>query len=94
MLGLPIALFVANGFEWYAHKHLLHGVPHKGQPRYSPVPTNMKSHWAHHKLVRTDAYYDGGYVEGWRNWRTRNEIQLLHVFEAGLAEAALVVIFF
>lgn len=77
MLGFPIALVVANGFEWYAHKYLLHGVPRQGQPRYSPVPTNMKSHWAHHKLVRTQAYYDGGYVEGWDNWRTRNEITSL-----------------
>lgn len=77
MIGFPIALIVANGFEWYAHKYLLHGVPRQGQPRYSPLPLNMKSHWAHHKLVRTQAYYDGGYVEGWSNWRTRNEITSL-----------------
>lgn len=83
MLGFPIALVVANGFEWYAHKYLLHGVPRKGQPRYSPVPTNMKSHWAHHKLVRTQHYYDEGYGEGWSNWRTRNEIKSLLVLTAG-----------
>jgi hypothetical protein len=83
MIGFPIALVVANGFEWYAHKYLLHGVPQKGQPRYSPVPTNMKSHWAHHKLVRTEGYYDGGYLEGWDNWRTRNEIKSLLVLTAG-----------
>jgi len=77
MIGFPIALVVANGFEWYAHKYLLHGVPKQGQPRYSPVPLNMKSHWAHHKLVRTEGYYDGAYVEGWSNWRTRNEITSL-----------------
>jgi len=77
MIGFPIALLVANGFEWYAHKYILHGVPRQGQPRYSPRPANMKSHWAHHKLVRTRGYYDEGYVEGWKNWRTRNEIQSL-----------------
>lgn len=77
MIGFPIALFVANGFEWYAHKYLLHGVPRPGQPRYSPLPTNMKSHWAHHKLVRTQGYHDDGYLEGWSNWRTRNEITSL-----------------
>lgn len=77
MIGFPIALLVANGFEWYAHKYVLHGVPKKGQPRYSPRPVSMKSHWAHHKLVRTQGYYDEGYVEGWKNWRTRNEIQSL-----------------
>lgn len=77
MLGFPVALVVANGFEWYAHKYLLHGVPRKGEPRYSPLPLNMKSHWAHHKVVRTEAYHDGAYSEGWSNWRTRNEIQSL-----------------
>lgn len=83
MLGFPIALIFANGFEWYAHKYLLHGVPRQGQPRYSPVPTTMKSHWAHHKLVRTQGYYDEGYVEGWSNWRTRNEIKSLLALTAG-----------
>lgn len=77
MIGFPIALLFANGFEWYAHKYVLHGTPRKGQPRYSPRPKNMKSHWAHHKLVRGTAFYDEGYVEGWKNWRTRNEIQSL-----------------
>lgn len=83
MIGFPIALIFANGFEWYAHKYLLHGVPKQGQPRYSPVPTSMKSHWAHHKLVRTQKYYDEGYGEGWSNWRTRNEIKSLLALTAG-----------
>jgi hypothetical protein len=77
MIGFPIALFVANGFEWYAHKHLLHGTPRKGQPRYSPLPSTMKSHWAHHKMVRVQGYYDDGYVEGLKNWRTRDEVKRL-----------------
>ncbi|MDI1302209.1 MAG: hypothetical protein PSX71_09915 [bacterium] len=74
MLGFPVALVFANGFEWYAHKYLLHGVPRKGQPRYSPVPLTMKSHWAHHKEVRTGEYHEIAYEEGWSNWRTRNEV--------------------
>lgn len=83
MLGFPIALVFANGFEWYAHKYLLHGTPRKGQPRYSPTPTNMKSHWAHHKIVRTTAYADDGYSEGLKNWRVRNEVKSLLVLTAG-----------
>ncbi|MCC2638849.1 MAG: hypothetical protein K0Q68_2568 [Moraxellaceae bacterium] len=74
MIGFPIALLVANGFEWYAHKYVLHGVPRKGEPRYSPRPLSMKSHWAHHKMVRTQDYHDDGYTEGLSNWRTRNEV--------------------
>lgn len=77
MIGFPIALLVANGFEWYAHKYVLHGVPRKGEPRYSPRPLSMKSHWAHHKMVRTQEYHDEGYVEGLSNWRTRNEVVTL-----------------
>jgi len=74
MIGFPIALFVANGFEWYAHNKVLHGTPRKGQPRYSPMPTAMKSHWIHHKMVRTQGYRDEGYNEGLKNWRTRGEL--------------------
>ena len=74
MIGFPIALIFANGFEWYAHKYILHGTPRPGQPRYSPVPKSMKSHWEHHKIVRTTDYQDHGYEEGLSNWRTRNEV--------------------
>lgn len=77
MIGFPFALLVANGFEWYAHKYVLHGVPRKGEPRYSPRPLSMKSHWVHHKRVRTQNYHDEAYVEGFSNWRTRNEVVTL-----------------
>lgn len=83
MIGFPIALVFANGFEWYAHKYLLHGTPRPGQPRYSPVPTNMKSHWAHHKVVRTTAYRDDDYLQGLRSWRVRNEVGSLLALTAG-----------
>ncbi|MET4025938.1 hypothetical protein ABIE59_001463 [Marinobacter sp. MBR-99] len=74
MIGFPIALIFANGFEWYAHKYILHGTPRPGQPRYSPIPKSMKSHWQHHKIVRTTDYQDDGYAEGLSNWRTRDEV--------------------
>ncbi|MHA7854926.1 sterol desaturase family protein [Marinobacter shengliensis] len=74
MIGFPIALIFANGFEWYAHKYILHGTPRPGQPRYSPIPKSMKSHWQHHKFVRTTDYQDDGYAEGLSNWRTRDEV--------------------
>jgi hypothetical protein len=77
MIGFPIALIFANGFEWYAHKYILHGTPRPGQPRYSPIPKSMKSHWQHHKIVRTTDYRDDGYAEGLSNWRTRDEITSL-----------------
>ena len=75
MIGFPIALVFANGLEWYAHNKLLHGTPQgPGKPRYSPMPVAMKSHWIHHKNVRTQQYRDDGYDEGLRNWRTRGEL--------------------
>ena len=77
MIGFPIALIFANGFEWYAHKYILHGTPRPGQPRYSPIPKSMKSHWQHHKIVRTTDYQDDGYAEGLSNWRTRDEVMSL-----------------
>jgi sterol desaturase/sphingolipid hydroxylase (fatty acid hydroxylase superfamily) len=43
----------------------------------------MKSHWAHHKQVRTQAYRDDAYEEGFSNWRTRNEVKSLLVLTAG-----------
>jgi len=94
MIGFPIAVVFSNAFEWYAHKYVLHGTPRPGQPRYSPRPTNMKSHWAHHKMVRTEGYYDEGYAEGWKNWRTRNEIQSLLVLTAATTLVAPVAPFF
>ncbi|MFX8461928.1 hypothetical protein ABTL89_23690, partial [Acinetobacter baumannii] len=50
--GFIAGIAVANAFEWVAHKYILHGVHRAGQPRYSPVPKSMESHWAHHREVR------------------------------------------
>lgn len=77
--GFLAGLVVANGFEWVAHKYILHGTHRAGQRRYSPVPESMKSHWEHHREVRKTSFHDHGYVEGIRNWRTKNEIVSLAV---------------
>ncbi|MGE8561614.1 MAG: hypothetical protein ACN6NJ_11820 [Acinetobacter sp.] len=77
--GFLVGLVVANGFEWVAHKYILHGTHRSGKPRYSPVPDSMKSHWEHHREVRKTDFYDHGYVEGISNWRTKNEIISLAV---------------
>lgn len=72
--GFVAGLIVANAFEWVAHKYILHGTHRAGKPRYSPVPDSMKSHWEHHKIVRKTEFFDQGYIEGIKNWRTRNEL--------------------
>lgn len=77
--GFLAGLVVANGFEWVAHKYILHGTHRAGKPRYSPVPDSMKSHWEHHREVRKTDFHDQGYVEGISNWRTKNEIISLAV---------------
>ncbi|MEN3979221.1 hypothetical protein [Acinetobacter sp. CWB-B33] len=77
--GFIAGLVIANGFEWVAHKYILHGTHRAGKPRYSPVPDSMKSHWEHHREVRKTDFHDHGYVEGFSNWRTKNEIISLAV---------------
>ncbi|RCW70850.1 fatty acid hydroxylase family protein [Marinobacter nauticus] len=94
MIGFPVALIFANGVEWYAHKYILHGTPRPGKPRYSPVPKSMKSHWQHHKIVRTTDYRDEGYEEGLSNWRTRNEVASLLALTAVTSLALPVAPFF
>ena len=82
--GFVAGLVIANGYEWFAHKYLLHGVHRKGKPRFSPTPKQMESHWAHHREVRKQGFSDDCYVEGLDNWRTRNELMSLAV-AAGVA---------
>ncbi|MFX1824782.1 hypothetical protein [Acinetobacter sp. AS5] len=82
--GFIAGLVILNGYEWFAHKYLLHGVHRKGKPRYSPVPKSMESHWAHHREVRKQGFSDDCYVEGLDNWRTRHELMSLAV-AAGVA---------
>ena len=82
--GFVAGLVIVNGYEWFAHKYLLHGVHRKGKPRFSPTPKQMESHWAHHREVRKQGFSDDCYVEGLDNWRTRNELMSLAV-AAGVA---------
>ncbi len=82
--GFISGLVVANGFEWVAHKFILHGTHRAGQTRYSPVPRSMQSHWEHHREVRKHQFEDDSYVQGLSHWRTRNEIGSL-VVVAGVA---------
>ena len=82
--GFVAGLVIANGYEWFAHKYLLHGVHRKGKPRFSPTPKQMESHWAHHREVRKQGFSDDCYVEGLDNWRTRHELMSLAV-AAGVA---------
>lgn len=84
--GFIAGLVLANGFEWLAHKFILHGTHRTGQARYSPVPKSMKSHWEHHREVRQQQFHDHSYVEGISHWRTKNEIVSLAVV-AGVASA-------
>lgn len=68
MLGFPIGIFVANGFEWYAHKVWLHEYPSKY--RNSPFFT----HIAHHKRARLNHFNDEGYAESmFKNSEMYNE---------------------
>lgn len=75
--GFIAGLVVANAFEWVAHKYVLHGVHRKGQPRYSPVPKSMQSHWEHHREVRKQQFHDDAYNQGLSHWRTANEVGTL-----------------
>lgn len=84
--GFVAGLILANGFEWVAHKYLLHGVHRKGKSRFSPTPKQMQSHWAHHREVRTTSFEDECYVQGLKSWRTRNELLSLAVV-GGLSSA-------
>lgn len=72
-------LLIANAFEWAAHKYILHGTPRKGQPRYSPSPASMNSHWTHHRMVRKTQFADECYEHGISDERTRLELLSLAV---------------
>lgn len=72
-------LLIANAFEWAAHKYILHGTPRKGQPRYSPSPASMNSHWTHHRMVRKTQFADECYEQGLAHERTRLELLSLGV---------------
>lgn len=58
MLEMQVALFVANGTEWYTHKYELHGTPQEcGGPK-SPDTARMKNNWSHHRHAPLTQYSD------------------------------------
>ncbi len=80
MLGIPVALFFANGVEWYVHKYGLHGIPRPGAERKSFYKLGMKNHWTHHRRVRLDQYRDDElYAHPLHNDDGRTEIKGLIV---------------
>lgn len=84
-------LLIANAFEWAAHKYILHGTPRKGQPRYSPSPASMNSHWTHHRMVRKTQFADECYEQGLTHERTRLELLYLAVVAASASGISLLV---
>ncbi len=86
--GFIAGVMISNAFEWVAHKYLLHGVHHKGQPRFSPSPASMNSHWTHHRMVRQQQFGDDGYHEGLKNERTRLELLSLVIVASSASAIA------
>lgn len=84
--GFIAGVMVANAFEWFAHKYVLHGVHRKGKTRFSLHPDSMNSHWAHHRMVRKQQFSDECYEQGIKHERTRLELTQL-VITAGVTSA-------
>lgn len=84
-------LLIANAFEWVAHKYILHGTPRKGQPRFSPSPSSMNSHWTHHRMVRKTQFADECYEQGLAHERTRLELLALAVVATAASGISLLV---
>ena len=76
MLGIPVALFFANGVEWYMHKYALHGIPQPGGGRKTFAGVFMPNHWAHHRRARLQAYRDDElYLHPLQNDAGRTELK-------------------
>ena len=58
MIGIPIAMLYANAFEWWAHKHLLHGL---GKKTHSFFAFHF---FDHHRAARKHGMRDDGYANG------------------------------
>ncbi len=74
MIGIPLGLFVGNAFEWFAHKHILHGLG-KNPKSY------WRMHWDHHKAARLNDFKDENYTQPlWRwNPHTKEALALVGV---------------
>lgn len=61
-------MLYVNFLEWAAHKYLLHGLGKKKGSLFS-------FHWFHHRLCRTNHYYDLEYKDPWwSRWSRSKEV--------------------
>lgn len=69
MLGIPVGLFVANAFEWYAHKRILHeaGRNKTGTAHF---------HWDHHREVRRHDLHEPMYDQYWGEGYERHRFEV------------------
>lgn len=65
MLGIPLALAVANAAEWLIHKHILHGQGKRRESMWS-------FHWhEHHKNARRNGNFDDTYERPLLGWHSQ-----------------------
>jgi sterol desaturase/sphingolipid hydroxylase (fatty acid hydroxylase superfamily) len=73
MLGIPLGLAFANFSEWFAHKHILHGLGKDPKSFWS-------FHWhEHHRNVRKHGHEDEAYRGSLLRWngQTKEAVALL-----------------
>lgn len=78
MIGIPLALLASNAFEWWVHKHVLHG-----------AGRNKRSFWAfhwyeHHGESRKHGMLDPNYERHPIGWHAQGK-ELLALVGASLA---------
>ncbi len=68
MIGIPVALAVANATEWLVHKHLLHGLGRKKDSFWA-------FHWHdHHRNTRKNGHVDPDYKAPlFRRWNGQSK---------------------
>jgi len=67
ILLVPVTLFYANGFEWWTHKYVLHGLGRNPKSFW-------KFHWGdHHKNARRNQFLDSDYKESILKWNAQGK---------------------
>jgi sterol desaturase/sphingolipid hydroxylase (fatty acid hydroxylase superfamily) len=80
--SVPLALFVANGGEWFIHKYILHGLGRKKTSFWS-------FHWhEHHGEVRRREHLDEAYHRSLLGWHAQSK-EALGLFGLGLLHCPL-----
>lgn len=64
MIGIPLGIAASNAFEWWFHKHVLHGRKH-GKDRGSFWSFHFHDH---HRLSRKNGMHDPDYEETVFQW--------------------------